>query len=50
MVVSINGRPASEFDLDRLSKMFRQSGKEYLLTVRRGDRVISARLRLKRMV
>jgi C-terminal processing protease CtpA/Prc len=50
MVVSINGRPASEFDLDKLSQMFRQSGKEYLLTVRRDDQVISARLRLKRMV
>jgi membrane-associated protease RseP (regulator of RpoE activity) len=50
VVVSIDGRPASEFDLDKLSKMFRQGGKEYLLTVRRDDQVISARLRLKRIV
>lgn len=50
VVVSVNGRPASEFDLDKLSQMFRRSGKEYLLTVRRGDKVISARLRLKRVV
>jgi hypothetical protein len=50
VVVSINGRPASEFDLDKLSKIFRQGGKEYLLTVRRDGKVISARLRLKRIV
>jgi hypothetical protein len=50
VVVSVNGRPASEFDLNKLSQMFRRGGKEYLLTVRRGDKVISARLRLKRIV
>lgn len=49
-IVSINGHPATEFDLDKLNKMFKQSGKKYRLTIRRNDRVISTTLRLKRLV
>jgi predicted aspartyl protease len=49
-IVAVNGHPAAEFDLDKLAKMFKQAGKEYQLTVRRGDKVIRARLKMKRVI
>jgi hypothetical protein len=50
LVVAIDGRPAAEFDLDRLTRMFMRNGKEIRLTVRRGEKVIEAKLRLKRAI
>lgn len=49
-ILSINGRPAARFNLDVLTRMFKQAGKEYLLTVRRGNKTIRTRLKLRRMV
>jgi hypothetical protein len=49
-VVAINGRPASGFDLDKLMKMFKQEGKAYLLTVKRGNQLIKAKLRMRRTI
>jgi len=49
-VVAVDGRPASRYGLDRLAKMFRREGKEYRLTVRRGDQVMTVKLRLRRLV
>lgn len=43
IIVSIDGRSSSEFDLDRLVRMFKRAGKEYVLTVRRGDRVATCK-------
>ena len=50
VLVTINRRPAGELGLDKLSKMFRQSGRTYLLTIRRGAQVITARLKMRRAV
>jgi C-terminal processing protease CtpA/Prc len=49
-IISINGHPATEFDLDKLIRMFKQAGKAYLLTIRRGDEVMRVKLKMKRMV
>jgi hypothetical protein len=49
-IISINGRPASEFNLDILTKMFKRDGKVYLLTVKRGGKVMRATMRTKRAV
>lgn len=49
-IVSIDGRPASEFDLDVLVRMFKRAGKEYVLTVRRGAELIRAKLKMRRAV
>jgi C-terminal processing protease CtpA/Prc len=46
-ITAVNGHPVIEFDLDKLAKMFKQEGK-YLLTVRRGDKIIHSKLKLKR--
>ena len=49
-VVAVNGRPAFEYGLDRLSKMFRREGAECRLIVRRGGKLKSVRLKMKRAV
>ncbi|HST51351.1 MAG TPA: aspartyl protease family protein [Pyrinomonadaceae bacterium] len=49
-IVSIDGRPASEYNLDILTKMFKRDGKVYLLTVRRGSRLMKVRMKTKRAV
>ncbi|HEY6802026.1 MAG TPA: aspartyl protease family protein [Pyrinomonadaceae bacterium] len=50
-IVAINKRPASQFNLDVLTKMFKQDRKEYLLTIRRTGAVLqNVKLKLKRAV
>lgn len=49
-LVSVDNRWTDEFDLDKLSKMFRQNGKEYQLTVKRGGELISVKLTLERII
>jgi hypothetical protein len=49
-LVAIDGRPAANFDLNKLTGMFKQAGKKYLLTIRRGDKVIRAQLMMRRAV
>lgn len=49
-LVSVDNRSTDEFDLDKLSKMFRQNGKEYQLTVKRGGELISLKLTLKSII
>jgi predicted aspartyl protease len=49
-VVAVDGRPASKYGLDMLAKMFRREGKEYGLTVRRGEQVLKVKIRLRRLV
>jgi len=50
VIETVNHRPAAEFDLDKLTRMFMSSGKEYLLTVRRADKTMTVRLKMKRPV
>jgi hypothetical protein len=49
-VVAVNGRPADAYGLDELAKMFKREGREYRLTIRRGDEVLSVRLKLRRVI
>lgn len=49
-LVSIDGRPAAEFDLDMLGRMFKRAEVAYVLTIKRGDRVRRVKLRLRRVV
>ena len=48
VIVTVSGRPAAVFGLDKLTKMFRQEGKEYLLRVKRGEKVVTARVKMRR--
>jgi C-terminal processing protease CtpA/Prc len=49
-IVAVNNRPAARLGLDGLIKMFKQKGKEYRLTIKRGAETKSVKLRMKRVV
>jgi hypothetical protein len=49
-IVAIDGHSATEFDLAKLASMFKQSGKEYLLTIKRGEKVIKVMLKMKKSI
>jgi hypothetical protein len=46
-ILAVDGRPAAEFDLDRLTTLFTKEGKEYELTVRRGRETLKLKLKLR---
>jgi hypothetical protein len=46
-ILAVDGRPAREFDLDRLVGLFTKAGKEYELTVRRGRETLKLKLKLR---
>jgi C-terminal processing protease CtpA/Prc len=47
-IVAIDGHPTHKFGLDKLTKMFKQEGKAHLITVRRGDKVMKVKLKMRR--
>lgn len=50
VIMTVNGRPSAEFDLDKLTRVFMQNGKEYLLRIKRGNKKISTTLKMRRAV
>jgi hypothetical protein len=50
IITSINGRPTAEFTLVQVIQMFRQRGRHYSLNVRRGEKLIQAKIRMKRLI
>lgn len=50
VLTAIDSRPAHSFALDEIRAMFRQDGREPLLTLKRGGKLVQARLKLRRMV
>lgn len=48
VIVAVDGRPAARFDLDQLTRLLMQEGREYELTIRRGRETLKLRLKLKR--
>jgi predicted aspartyl protease len=49
-LVEIDGRPVSEFGLDKIRQMFRQEGKEYLLGIKRGEQTLQVKIKLRRLI
>lgn len=49
-LVRINGRSAANFSLGELAEMFKQAGKEYRLTLRRGVKLLVVKLKMRRAV
>jgi PDZ domain/Aspartyl protease len=49
-LLTIDGRPASEFGLDKVRQMFKQEDKEYLLRIRRGEQTLQVKLKLRRLI
>jgi len=50
ILISVDGRPATELGLDEIRTMFMQDGKEYLLSLRRAGKVVQLKLRLRRRI
>jgi predicted aspartyl protease len=50
VLTAIDGRAASEFTLEEIRRMFKQDGREYALTLKRGDKIFEVRLKLRRLV
>jgi hypothetical protein len=51
ILLEIDGRPAREFTLEEIRRMFRQEGHEYELALKRGDKeTIRVRLKLRRLI
>ncbi|MCA1641539.1 MAG: aspartyl protease family protein [Acidobacteria bacterium] len=50
ILTAIDSRPARSLTLEEIRAMFRRDGQEYLLTLRRGGRIVRARVKLRRMV
>ncbi|MDT4897847.1 MAG: hypothetical protein QOH25_2924 [Acidobacteriota bacterium] len=50
ILTAIDGRTASEFTLEEIRRMFKQNGREYALTLKRGEKMIEVKLKLRRLV
>lgn len=50
VIVAINGHPAAEFQLDPLTRMFMKDGQEYVLSIKRGQEIITAKIKLRRLI
>jgi hypothetical protein len=49
-LTAIDRRPVSEFGLDRIRQMFKQEGKEYVLSIKRGQEIITTKIKLRRLI
>ncbi len=49
-IVSINGHPASEFTLDKVTQMFKQPGKQYLIDIKRANKAMRVTLKTRRRI
>ncbi len=47
---AIDGRPVSELGLEEIRQMFKQEGKEYLLSIKRGEQPLQVKIKLRRMI
>jgi Aspartyl protease/PDZ domain len=50
IIEAIDGRPTKELTLTQLRKMFRQDGKEYLISLKRGQKEVQTKLKLRRLI
>jgi PDZ domain-containing protein/aspartyl protease len=49
IIVSLNGRPAASFTLKQLRQMFTHDGTEYTLGIKRGEKLMRVKIKLRRM-
>jgi hypothetical protein len=50
LIEEIDGRVAAAYSLDQIARMFQLAGREYTLTLRRGDQTVRVTMRTKRMI
>jgi C-terminal processing protease CtpA/Prc len=49
-IFKINGTSAAQLTLERIRQMFKQAGRSYVLSVKRGDKVIQTKIKLRRLI
>jgi len=49
-LTAIDGRPVKEFTITQIRKMFMQDGKEHLISLKRGQKDLQTRLKLRRLI
>ena len=50
IIAAINGKPSSTLTLDTVREMFKQNGREVALDIKRGEKVLQVRLKLRRLI
>jgi len=50
VIISIDGRPTLDFNLEQVNELFKQPGRTLLLSVKRRDRVFQVQLELRRLI
>jgi predicted aspartyl protease len=50
LITAMDGQPASNLTEGRIEHMFKQEGREFTLTIKRGEKVIQVRLKLRRLI
>ena len=50
IITAIDGRPVKEFTVTEIRKMFMQDGKEYLMSLKRGQKELQTKLKLRRLI
>ena len=49
-ITAIDGRPVKELTIAEIRKMFMQDGKEYLISLKRGQKELQTKLKLRRLI
>jgi predicted aspartyl protease len=49
-LTAINGRPVSDIGLEQIRQMLKQEGKEYLLSIKRGEQTWQVKIKLRRLI
>ena len=47
VIVAINGRPAARLTLKQVRQMFMEDGKEYALSIKRGEKITRVNIKLE---
>jgi len=50
VITAVDGRPATEFTLEQMRQMFKQEGMEYLLSIKRGEKLLQIIIKLRRLI
>ncbi len=50
VITAIDGRPVKEFTITQIRKMFMLDGKEYSISLKRGQKELQTKLRLRRLI
>jgi S1-C subfamily serine protease len=50
ILTAVDGRPATRFRLEQVRQMFRKGGRQYLLSVKRGTKLLSLKITLKELI